>query len=223
MSGKGYIDYNHTDLAIRKMKERFRNGHALDFQELVSRFTLDSATEFLFGNCVHSLMMDLPYAYNDPPSPEIAQTAAGATAKFSQAFTGVQEALAVRLRIGWSWIFSEVFKDTTRKHMEVVSAYIQPIVEEALRKKRSAAGKAGSDKTTEDEETLLDHLVKQTEGGFAGFPRAKALLDGVHCRPGDPPRRDAQHHDRGSRHGKPHAESAQKSFVTNVCGRLLQP
>ena len=164
MSGKGYIDYNHTDLAIRKMKERFRNGHALDFQELVSRFTLDSATEFLFGNCVHSLMMDLPYAYNDPPSPEIAQTAAGATAKFSQAFTGVQEALAVRLRIGWSWIFSEVFKDTTRKHMEVVSAYIQPIVEEALRRKRSAIEE---EKTTDDEETLLDHLVKQTEGARA--------------------------------------------------------
>ncbi|TBU49015.1 cytochrome P450 [Dichomitus squalens] len=151
----------HADLAIRKMKERFRDGRALDFQELVSRFTLDSATEFLFGNCVHSLMNDLPYAYNDRRSPQIAQTASSASTTFSQAFTGVQEALAVRLRIGWSWIFAEMFKDTTRKHMEVVSAYVQPIIEEALRKKRSAIGK--DEKVTEDEETLLDHLVKKTE------------------------------------------------------------
>ena len=151
------------------MKDRFRNGHALDIQDLASRFTMDSATEFLFGNCVHSLKDDFPYAYNDRPSLELDRPNTSAATRFSQAFAGVQEALTVRVRTGWTWIFSEMFKDTTRKHMEVVSAYIQPIVEEALRKKRSAVGKAGSEKATEDEETLLDHLVKQTEGGLPDF------------------------------------------------------
>ncbi|KAI1786669.1 hypothetical protein LXA43DRAFT_1098968 [Ganoderma leucocontextum] len=57
----------HADFAIKMMKERFWNGHALDFQDLISRFTLDSGTEFLLGHCVHSLKHDLPHAHNDRP------------------------------------------------------------------------------------------------------------------------------------------------------------
>jgi hypothetical protein len=55
----------HAADAIEQVKERMRQGHAVDvqvrihttnphlvlivFQDVVSRFTLDSATEFLFG------------------------------------------------------------------------------------------------------------------------------------------------------------------------------
>ncbi|KAG2080443.1 cytochrome P450 [Suillus cothurnatus] len=40
----------HADHAIALAKERFRAGLAIDFQDLISRFTLDSASEFLFGH-----------------------------------------------------------------------------------------------------------------------------------------------------------------------------
>ncbi|KAI0751541.1 hypothetical protein C8Q80DRAFT_582374 [Daedaleopsis nitida] len=44
--------------AIRKMKERFAGGHALDFQDLIARPSSSSAG----GRCVHSFKTDLPYA-----------------------------------------------------------------------------------------------------------------------------------------------------------------
>ena len=85
------------------MKERFRNGHALDFQDLISRFTLDSATEFLFGHCVHSLRHDLPYAHNDRPSLEVAAPSKGASALFSEAFADVPGDVAVLFGDGSAW------------------------------------------------------------------------------------------------------------------------
>nr|AAL67905.1 cytochrome P450 monooxygenase pc-1 [Phanerodontia chrysosporium] len=44
----------HAEEAILKMKERLREGFAVDFADLISRFTLDAATEFLFGACTTS-------------------------------------------------------------------------------------------------------------------------------------------------------------------------
>ena len=155
-----------VDFAIKKMKAHFRNGHALDFQDLISRFTLDSATEFLFGHCVHSLKDDLPYAYNDRPSPAVAAPYKGGTARFSAAFSDVQLALAFRLRTGWTWAFKEIWKGQTDDHMEVVDAYLQPILEEAVKKNRSVVDKTEKAPEDDDDETLLDHLVKQTQGGF---------------------------------------------------------
>ena len=48
-------------------KARLAAGHAIDWQDLVSRFTLDCATAFLFGADVRSLDAGLAYA---PHSPE---------------------------------------------------------------------------------------------------------------------------------------------------------
>ena len=50
--------------------------------------------------------------------------------------------------------------------MKVVDAYLQPILEEAIRKNRNSAGKGekGQADVTDENETLLDHLVKYTDG-----------------------------------------------------------
>ena len=151
------------------MKERFRGGHALDFQDLISRFTMDSATEFLFGSCVHSLKSDLPYAYNDHSTVGISRPQSAAD-RFSAAFAAAQEVIAMRSRIGWVWRMNELFTDATKEHMKVVDAYLQPILEEAIRKNRNSAGKGekGQAEVTDENETLLDHLVKYTDGKF-GF------------------------------------------------------
>ncbi|RPD66744.1 cytochrome P450 monooxygenase pc-2 [Lentinus tigrinus ALCF2SS1-7] len=153
----------HADLALKKMKERFRSGHALDFQDLISRFTLDSATEFLFGQCVHSLKTDLPYAYNDPVAARVVRTRSSAD-RFAEAFLNAQNALAMRLRKGWVWHFSELTKDASAEAMEEVDAYLQPILEEAIRKNKSQIGNVASGKEKDAEnETLLDHLTKLTD------------------------------------------------------------
>lgn len=70
-------------------------GAAFDFQDLVSRFTLDSATEFLFGTCVHSLQAEAP-----PP--------------FGLALGRVQHQLAQRSRASPVWPLFEFFHDKTR-------------------------------------------------------------------------------------------------------------
>ena len=155
----------YADSAIKKMKAHFRNDHALDFQDLISRFTLDSASEFLFGHCVHSLKYDLPYAHNDRPAPHVAAPSKGAAGQFSEAFSEVQEVLTDRLRTGWTWAFHEMWKGRTSDHMKVVDAYLQPILEDALKKNRFATGKSKKTTDSDDGETLLDHLVKQTQGG----------------------------------------------------------
>ncbi|KAF9016963.1 cytochrome P450, partial [Hymenopellis radicata] len=51
----------HTTSSIALIKARLQEGHPVDFQDVVSRFTLDSATEYLFGKDVESLSAGLPY------------------------------------------------------------------------------------------------------------------------------------------------------------------
>ncbi|KAH8108380.1 cytochrome P450 [Phellopilus nigrolimitatus] len=54
----------HADQAIVLMQQCFREGYSLDMQDLLGRFTLDSASEFLFGKCMHALRAGLPYPHN---------------------------------------------------------------------------------------------------------------------------------------------------------------
>ncbi|KAI0638092.1 cytochrome P450 monooxygenase pc-3 [Trametes polyzona] len=152
----------HT--AIRKMKDRFRGGHAVDFQDVISRFTLDSATEFLFGACVNSLKSDLPYAHNDPVAPRFAREP-NAAERFSVAFAGAQNVISMRMRTSWFWHIEELFHDRSGEHMRVVDEFLNPILEEAIAKNRAAKAQAqaGSNDKPNDDETLLDHLVKLTD------------------------------------------------------------
>ena len=55
----------------------------------MSRFTLDSATDFLFGNCVQTLSAELPYPYNVTPAETL--TGKAKTAEdFARAFAEAQ-------------------------------------------------------------------------------------------------------------------------------------
>ena len=154
---------------MAKMKARLAEGYAVDFQDLVARFTLDSATEFLFGQCVHSLASVLPY----PPGARAPLQPAGAESAaedFARAFAEAQTVLNFRIRMGWLWPWFELFGSRTKAPMAVVDAFLDPIlraaVERAGRAKREGGGKAPEAKEEiEEDETLLDHLVKYTNGG----------------------------------------------------------
>ncbi|EMD40964.1 hypothetical protein CERSUDRAFT_111537 [Gelatoporia subvermispora B] len=152
----------HAELTIARMKKRLQADVAVDFQDLVSRFTLDSASEFLFGTCVHSLQAPLPYPHNvldidaDKYTPSTAD-------EFANAFSSAQRILAERMNSSWIWPLQEIFRTKTDKHMKVVDDFINPILQEALGKhERRLKDKKSSTDEEEDSETLLDSLVKST-------------------------------------------------------------
>ncbi|KAH9894448.1 cytochrome P450 monooxygenase pc-2 [Cubamyces lactineus] len=154
----------HADTAISKMKERLRAGHAVDFQDLIQRYTLDSATEFLLGTCVHSLKspLSLPHSHNDPTAALQPPHPLDADARFSEAIMSAQRVLATRLRLGGVWHLKEFFHDRSAEHMRVIDEFMRPILEEAIAKRRASEAQ-GKETVDEDRGTLLDHLVQLTD------------------------------------------------------------
>lgn len=168
----------HAEDAIAHAKRRMREGHPVDFGDLFARFTMDSATEFLFGSNVHSLSAGLPYPYyvKDPPSDEAAVSPRVAAANaFACAFQESQFVVAQRETMGSTWPLREIWGDKSAKHMRVVNAYIEPIVHDAIRREKERKDVLCVDadskskqvameeaKEVEDDETLLSHLVKLT-------------------------------------------------------------
>ncbi|KZS95633.1 cytochrome P450 monooxygenase pc-3 [Sistotremastrum niveocremeum HHB9708] len=156
----------HADDAISKLASRLSEGEAVDFQDLVSRFTLDSATEFLFGSNVHSLANGLPYPYTSPKSSSNSLSAD--TDLFANSFNNALLTIATRGRIGPIWPLGEIFKDKTAEDMKVITAFIKPIVRQAIAQKQENAklgrdlGGNGKEEVAEGE-TMLSHLVKSTE------------------------------------------------------------
>lgn len=171
---------------------------SVDIQDLASKFTLDAATEFLFGTCVHSLDAALPSPITTPsPSPSSSNVASSKgkssetilplsngtntldnishdhqTGKsFPTAFTSALYTIASRLRSGSLWPLLEITKDSTKQDVIVIRRFVRGIVEKALARRDAKARKefvfgtgpsdfASSDERTgEDVETLLDHLV----------------------------------------------------------------
>ncbi|KAG2139815.1 cytochrome P450, partial [Suillus bovinus] len=150
----------HADHAIALAKERFRAGLAIDFQDLISRFTLDSASEFLFGHCINSLFAGLPYPNNATKTTNAVQ-GDNAAAAFAYAFSQAQQGINRRVSIGQTWPLNEILADSTAQHMKVVNAFLDPILKDALEKKQTSAVEFDKNELADDQ-TLVDHLVNLT-------------------------------------------------------------
>ncbi|KAF7370079.1 Cytochrome P450 [Mycena sanguinolenta] len=159
---------SHAEDVIAIIKERTRAGYAVDFQDLIGRFTMDSATQFLFGTCVHSLKANIPYAHNVAfPPPQSNSAQAQVANKFIAAFNDAMQVVAEREYIGSIWPLWEIMRDKTEAPMKVVSAFLDPIIAAAIERKRLAGGltaeKRGGDGNVEaDTDTLLDELLNST-------------------------------------------------------------
>ncbi|KAF9468760.1 cytochrome P450 [Collybia nuda] len=158
----------HAQDAIKQLKVRLSEGYPVDIQDLASRFTMDSATEFLFAKDVQSLDAGIPYPHYSPLSHS--STAAAHPANiFSKAFDKVQRSISLRSRFGAFWPLAEFWTDKVQLQMATIHNFINPILLEALQRKRAL----DMDKTTntnvslnrevEEGESLLDHLMKCTE------------------------------------------------------------
>lgn len=172
---------NHADKALNRF---LKAEVATDLQDLSSKFTLDAATEFLFGQCVHSLEEDLPRPWNQPaqlvtpvasPSEKSGisllptttdSVPRTATQAFPSAFTSALHTLAARLRSGALWPLLEITKDSTRRDVGIIRGFVRGIVQRAL-EKREERERLGEDAT--EGNTLLDHLVTVSDGKPATF------------------------------------------------------
>ncbi|KAJ6614110.1 cytochrome P450 monooxygenase pc-3 [Mycena sp. CBHHK59/15] len=151
----------HADDVISLLKDRMRAGYAVDFQDLIGRFTMDSASEFLFNACVHSLKANLPYPHNVAfPPPQSNSPEAQAAIKFTDAFSMAMMRISQREVLGRLWPLFEIFGDKTAEPMRTISEYLDPIIVAAMEKKRLAGPKEKSD--DDDELSLLNDLLNTT-------------------------------------------------------------
>ncbi|KAJ3969298.1 cytochrome P450 [Lentinula raphanica] len=132
---------------------------AFDAQDLFARFTLDTASEFLFGQTLNTLMLELPgqgnHAVKMGPKGSAIDDEFGS---FAWAFEDVQIKISTRMRIGNIWPLFEFFHDSTEKSNAVVHDFLRPLVDKALdRRNRKHI------ETDEEDETFLDHLARSTE------------------------------------------------------------
>ncbi|KAJ7062902.1 cytochrome P450 monooxygenase pc-3 [Mycena amicta] len=157
---------HHTREALALLKKRLAEGHPVDFQDLASRFTLDSATSFLFGKSIDSMSAGLPYPESSPlaDSPAFHNHPSNTYVRSfvqSQVFT-VQRAALQR-----QWPLVEFWKDRVKPHRKIIDEFIEPILNEALAKKnKGTQGGEVDGKMTEvggEEETFLSHLVQATD------------------------------------------------------------
>ncbi|KAJ7923482.1 cytochrome P450 monooxygenase pc-1 [Mycena leptocephala] len=134
----------HADDVISLLRQRMKGGYSVDFQDLIGRFTMDSASEFLFNSCVHSLKANLPYPHN-----------ARAAIKFTDAFSDAMVCISQREVLGRIWPLFEIFGDKTAEPMRAISEYLDPVIHAAMERSASPG---------REELSLLDDLLNTTSG-----------------------------------------------------------
>ena len=166
----------HVQHALKKAKVRLAEGHPIDFQvcgfwhpwinypeavnqDLVARFTLDSVTEFLFDDDVHSLDAPLPYPPNSPSLEDGPASTSHPSNVFIKAFVRAQGVVAKRTMIGSTWPLFEFWKDMVAADRKTLDQYVQPSLDKCFRRKRY-----NSVDSRDIPETLLDYLVDKTSG-----------------------------------------------------------
>ncbi|THV01193.1 cytochrome P450, partial [Dendrothele bispora CBS 962.96] len=152
----------YAEETLSVLAERLASGHPVDFQDAVARFTLDSATEFLFGKAVDAISAGLPY----PPSSPLSSSSSflnHPSTKFAKALSQSQEIIILRGIIGKHWRLFEFWRDEALKHRKDMEEFVSPILDEAIMRNRKDGNVNGNLKEVGEEETFLEHLVKFTE------------------------------------------------------------
>lgn len=135
-------------------------GKSIEVQDLLSRFTLDAASEALFGAELNSLRGALPVSGQTVrgrqelvPSDQINA--------FAQAFEGCQDVYMGRITKGYFWPVTQLVRDDMTAHVKVIEASVQPLVARALERKAVRRSKG---LCPEENDVFLDHLADQTNG-----------------------------------------------------------
>uniref|UniRef100_A0A0W0GF85 Cytochrome p450 n=1 Tax=Moniliophthora roreri TaxID=221103 RepID=A0A0W0GF85_MONRR len=151
----------HAVRVISRMKSRLEENQAVDVQDAFGRFTLDSASEFLFGKDVQSIGAGLPYS---PASgiPNPASFTNHPSTKFVKAFMKAQGKTLSRSRTGKLWPLYEFWKDLVMPERDVLDSFLIPVLLDARDRKKGRLHEGTND--AQNHQTLLDHLVDTVEG-----------------------------------------------------------
>jgi cytochrome P450 len=138
------------------MSEDGKWTEVVDMMPYFYRFTLDTATGFLFGKSVES--QSIAAGRLDKENGELGEIAADR--EFGDAFMVAQEWLAYRIRLQGLYFLVDGLK--WRRAVKTVRSFVNRYVQQALEQERMRA----DEKTGEEEETgdynLLSELAKQT-------------------------------------------------------------
>ncbi|THH18201.1 hypothetical protein EW146_g2752 [Bondarzewia mesenterica] len=168
----------HAQETLRLLRERLREGYVVDFQDLVSRFTLDSATSFLFGTDVCSLAAGLPYpTISSPTSTGTTMPSEHPANTFARAFLDTQIRTAIRSRYGAGWPLAELFDSSIKRNMKVIYGFVEPIVARAAARVKEPSSNGEKTEREGEEPTLLDHLVNYTRDGWMRSTDPNVLRD----------------------------------------------
>ncbi|KAJ7279509.1 hypothetical protein C8J57DRAFT_1221171 [Mycena rebaudengoi] len=159
---------HHAEAVISVLKQRLREGYSVDFQDLIGRFTMDTATEFLFGQRPSRS----PHNVARPPA--VAHLTEGGNKEsthmaneFIAAFNESMQFIAERGYLGEIWPLWEMFEDKTVKPMKVVGAFLDPVIHATVEKKRATGAASiqadgAREKHVQEGGTLLDELLNST-------------------------------------------------------------
>ncbi|KXN82490.1 Cytochrome P450 52E2, partial [Leucoagaricus sp. SymC.cos] len=136
-------------------------NEACEAQDLYSRFALDAASEFLFGENLDTLSASLPKPYKTPMGPKGSATQ-DTWGAFANAFDEAQMNITKRARIGYLWPLAELFGDRNRQHAEVIREWLDPLVKKALEEK-GRFDNGDSIESPVGDKTFLQHLADSTE------------------------------------------------------------
>ncbi|KAF9577851.1 hypothetical protein BGW38_006676 [Lunasporangiospora selenospora] len=126
------------------------NGDVIDVQDLWSRYTIDTATGFLFGNCVNAL--DVPQQ------------------KFVSAFNYTQKVCGWKIRLcEYQNLFPAPSFPQKVKDMDEV---LLPIVDQAIAKEMNRrVGAGGADDEEHKHDNLLQHFLNSVDENGKPFDR----------------------------------------------------
>lgn len=151
----------HSQATFKLLSQAISSGLPCDVQDLYSRFTLDSGSEFLFGQGLNTLSLSLPEAGKAKMGPKGSATN-DEYGSFAAAFETAQCVITQRARLGYFWPIAELRKNKMKEAADMTKKWVEPLVHRAMEEKE-AAKKAGFEAPISDK-TLIEHLANSTEG-----------------------------------------------------------
>lgn len=137
------------------------SNQACEAQDLYARFSIDAASEFLFGKNLETLSASLPVAGLTRMGPKGSATE-DTWGSFVEAFEMAQQEVTRRARIGYYWPLFELFRDRNQQNAHRIREWLDPLVKMALHEKEQS--KFHGTSSPVGDKTFLQHLADSTDG-----------------------------------------------------------
>ncbi|KAI0058906.1 cytochrome P450 monooxygenase CYP63 [Artomyces pyxidatus] len=137
----------------------------IDIQDLLSRFTLDSAALYLWGHALNTLSQPLTQPGRVKLGPRGSIPIDGNTEfdVFTEAFERVAVIVRRRAVQGGSWPLLELFKDSVEEPIEIIGRWLDPLVKKAVARKDQRKRDGVTIDARAEDTVFLDFLAQQSD------------------------------------------------------------